>query len=100
MSTVQDIVNDIEALKQPIRQYISYDFFALGLLSKTIKNFEEAQILLRKGTSESTKESLVKMKTVKETLWPYVSWVPEDMRTFALEWMKGLDSIIEKIGQL
>ena len=100
MSKIEDIVKEMETYKNNLRQFLVYDYDVGGLVSKSIKNFEEAQILLNKATAESIKEALVKVKTVMETVSPYVSYVPGEDRALALEMMRALNSLIEKISQL
>ncbi len=91
MSKIEDIVNELETFKRGLQQYLSYDYDVGGIVSKSIKNLEEAQQLIQKGSAESRQEALIKLETVKQILSPYQSYAPAMLNAFI--------AVVEKIHQ-
>ena len=92
MSNTEDIVKELDTFKNSLRQYLGYDSQVGGLVSRLIKNLEEAQELLRETTSKNIQEAYVKVQTVRDALTPYMSYVPEMVRTINL--------LLEKVSKL
>lgn len=92
MSKPEDISKEVEMYKNNFKQYLGYDSQVGGIVSKSIKNLEDAQELLREATSKSIQEALVKVQAVRDVLMPYGSYVPEMVKAFNL--------LLEKISKL
>lgn len=91
MSKMEDIISELETFKHGLQQYLAYDYDVGGIVSKSIKNLDDAQQLLKKESVESIQEALVKLQTVKQTLYPYQSYAPAMLNAF--------NAVIEKISQ-
>ncbi len=91
MSKIEDIINELDTFKRGLQQYLSYDYNVGGIVSKSIKNLEEAQQLLQQGAAENRQEALSKLETVKQTLSPYQSYAPAMLNAF--------NAVLEKIHQ-